>query len=366
MKKKNVLLFMGKVDMGGIENLFLNVIPLLASEFEFHILYYVDGENELGDQFEALGCKLHKVGCDRYKHPLKFIKLIRNYIAGNNIEVVHSNVGYSTFYCLIAAYLEKVPVRLAHSHSSEFGNRKNPVNAFFAVLCKISCHFFATTRINIGRKSAEGLFFRHDASLFVPNGVDLDKFRFDLKARNRIRADFGIPEDALVLICIGRLEAVKNHSYLLEVFRELVKTVPDSWLVIVGSGSLESEIRNKSEMLGLAARVILTGAVSNPQDYCSASDNLVMPSLHEGLSLAMIEAQSNGLMCFTSTDVDRGTAVTDSIEFLDLLDGPEVWATAIARDGGRRPVLPESDKLLMYDKKNNAAVLRRLYLGEVR
>lgn len=365
MKRINVLLFMGKVDMGGIENLFLNVIPILSREFNFHILYYVDGENELGKQFEALGCKLHKVGCNRYKHPFMFIKLIRKYIDENNIEVVHTNVGYSTFYCLVAAYLEKVPVRLAHSHNSEFGNRKNPGNAFFALLCKISCHYLATTRINIGKKSAEGLFFKNDKSLFVPNGIDLDKFRFDPEARKRMRADLGISNDALVLVCVGRLEAVKNQMYLLEVFHEFMQIAPDSWLVIVGSGSLESKIRDKSEILGLASRVVITGAVDNPQDYCSASDNLVMPSLHEGLSLAMIEAQSNGLMCFTSTNVDRGTAVTENIEFLDLSMGPIAWAERIFAYGGRKATFSIGGKLHAYDKSHNAETLRGLYRGDI-
>lgn len=365
-KKKNILLFMGKVDMGGIENLYLNVVPLLSDEFCFHILYYVDGENELGDQFETLGCKLHKVGCNRYRHPFRFIRLIREFIRESEIDVVHTNVGYSTFYCLIAAYLEKVPIRLAHSHSSEFGSSSNPMNVLFELLCKLACHFLATTRINIGKKSAEGLFFSGDDSLFVPNGIDLAKFRFNVTARERIRASFGISSDATVLICVGRLEEVKNHLFLLDILRELLTIKPDSWVIAVGSGSMKDQISERAKELGLSDRVVLTGAVDNPQDYCSASDNLVMPSLYEGLSLAMIEAQANGLMCFTSTNVDRGTKVTKNIEFLNLSDGPKAWASVIAHEGGRKAVSFDGNGLRAYDRTNNAAILRDLYRGEVR
>lgn len=366
MKKMNILLFMAKLDMGGIENLYLNVIPRLEDEFNFYIAYYGSGENELEDRFKELGCEIHKLDCNRYTHPVKFVNLIRNYICEKNIAVTHTNVGYSTFYALVAACLERVPIRIAHSHSTEFGNSKNPVNGLFRLLCKISCHFCATTRINIGTLSAQGLFFKNDESLFVPNGINLDRFAYRPESRARIRTDFSIPMDSPVLINVGRLEEVKNHMFLLDVFSECLAILPNAHLFMVGSGTLESEIRKKAEFLGITKKIHITGAVSNPQDFCSAADCLVMPSHHEGLSLAMIEAQANGLVCFTSTNVDAGTKVTNNLEFLPLENGASVWANAIASSFGERRAAPIDSRLELYDARRTAALLGKIYRREIR
>lgn len=362
---KKVLLYMAKVDRGGIENLFLNIIPILGEDYDFCVAYYGEGENELGDEFEKLGCHLHKLNANRYFHPIKFIREIQAFIRDKGIDVLHTNVGYSTFYALIAAHLEKVPVRIAHSHGSEFGDSKNPLNGVFSLLCKLSCLFFASTRINVGELSARGLFFKRNSSLFVPNGVDLCRFGYSPEARLAVREKLNIPKDASVLISVGRLEEVKNHSFLLKVFFEYLTMHSDSYLLIVGTGSLKEDIELEANELRIDERVLLVGGVDDPESYYAAADFMVNPSLHEGLSLAMIEAQASGLVCFTSTNVDSGTKITDDFHFLPLDMGYAGWARAIADQDIPTHREDIDSRLQAYDISNTAATLKKIYDREI-
>lgn len=361
--KTRVLLYMAKVDVGGVENLFLNIIPKLSDAFEFYIAFYGDGENELGEEFEKIGCELKRIQINRFRHPIKFIKELRVYLKEIEADIMHANAGYSTFFALIAAYLEKVPIRIAHSHSSVFGVKGNPLNIIYRYICKIACHFLATTRINIGSKSASSIFFSHDTSIFVPNGIELDRFAFRMDARLRTRKSLGIEENTFVVLHVGRFVPVKNHEFLLEVFSELLKLEPDAVLLMVGDGPLMGEVRDKARKLGILDRVRFIGIIGNTEDYYSAADVFVFPSIYEGLSLALVEAQASGLQCFTSEAVDRDTKVTDQLTFLPLENGEE-WAREIMTSRENRRGVEMTAELQQFDCSHTVKIVKSIYLGQ--
>lgn len=360
--KKSVLLYMAKIDVGGIENLFLNLIPQLDDQFSFHIAYYGDGANELGEQFEAMGCTIERVEANRFRHPIKFIRELRRCIRNHGVDVLHANAGYSTFFALIASYLEHVPVRIAHSHSSKFGVQGNPLNAVFRPMCKIACHFLATDRINIGSKSASSIFFHNDSSVFVPNGIDLNRFSYHEGTRAILRRKLGASDDTFVVLHVGRFVPVKNHEFLLTVFSEILQVVPNALLVLVGDGPLKSEIRQKSLDLGIFNKVRFAGIVRNTEDYYSAADAFVFPSIYEGLSLSLVEAQANGLSCFTSDAVDSDTKVTDNLFFLPLKD-EAAWAKEILLQKRPRMHSGLTPELQRFDCRYSAKIIGSLYLG---
>lgn len=364
-KRKRVLLYMAKVDVGGVENLFLNIIPLLSEHFEFRIAYYGEGPNELGEQFEAIGCDLVRINADRFRHPMRFISELRACMREGEVEILHANAGYSTFFALVAAYLERVPIRIAHSHSSVFGLRGNPFNLAFEFLCKLSCHFLATERVNIGSKSSTAIFFANDSSVFVPNGIELGRFVYKCDARRRVRRDLGIEEDAFVVLHVGRFVPVKNHEFLIDVFAELLKLIPNAVLVMVGDGPLRDEALGRVNDLGILGKVRFSGIVDNTEDYYSAADVFVFPSIYEGLSLSLVEAQASGLPCFTSEAVDRDTKVTDLLTFLPLGDEAE-WARAIEERQEKRKGVSMTPELEEFDCHQTASIIESLYCGRSR
>jgi L-malate glycosyltransferase len=114
------------------------------------------------------------------------------------------------------------------------------------------------------------------------------------------RAAYGIPDDAVVMITVGRLVARKGIDTLIEVMR--VSADPKLHLVVVGAGPLAETLASQAKEAGVAERVHFPGFVSQEEKYglLHASDFYVSASLHEGFGLVFLEAMACGLpvVCF--------------------------------------------------------------------
>lgn len=178
--------------------------------------------------------------------------------------------------------------------------------------------------------AAEFTFGKHHAHKDVHllhNGVDLDVFRFDPVARQKIREEFAVA-DKLVVGHIGRFHKQKNHRYLLEAFRAIKEKREDAVLLLVGTGELEETIHNWVKELGLEDSVIFTGLRFDVPQLLSAMDVFVFPSLHEGMPNTVIEAQATGLPCVIADTITREADITGLVRYLPLSNTPEYWADA--------------------------------------
>jgi glycosyltransferase involved in cell wall biosynthesis len=135
----------------------------------------------------------------------------------------------------------------------------------------------------------------------VPNGIDLERFRFDPDRRQRTRARLGIPQDAFVVGGIGRLAPGKRFDVLI---RALAHLPSDCRLLLVGGGAEEGALRRAAEQAGVAGRVLFAGERPYVSDssadpdlpsLASAMDVLASPSAEEAFGLAVIEALAAGL-----------------------------------------------------------------------
>ena len=112
-----------------------------------------------------------------------------------------------------------------------------------------------------------------------------------------------LPAEAFVFGAIGRLVPVKGHTYLLRAFAQIKDASPSALLVIIGEGRSRSELESLIVELGLQGRVLLPGAKSDALQYVRAFDAFVMPSLSEGLPLALLEGMS-GRLPVLGSDID--------------------------------------------------------------
>lgn len=117
------------------------------------------------------------------------------------------------------------------------------------------------------------------------------------------RAAFGLPQDAFVMITIGRLVARKATTQLVDIFAS--SRIPNAHLVIVGDGPDAAAMEQRASGLGVRDRVHLLGQVSEAEKYAAlcVSDIFVSASQHEGFGLVFLEAMAFGLpiVCY-----DRG------------------------------------------------------------
>lgn len=139
-------------------------------------------------------------------------------------------------------------------------------------------------------------------------GVDVDGFTAINKEteREEIRKEFGIPENAVLVLSVGELNKNKNHRIIIE---EL-KKYKNAWYIICGKGPLADEYLELSKKYNMLDRLILTGYRSDVKRFYYAADIFAFPSKREGLSLAVMEAMASGLPIIAS-DIRGNSELVD-------------------------------------------------------
>lgn len=161
-------------------------------------------------------------------------------------------------------------------------------NAFFTGVGKPVCE--ELEKIGIARNRI----------IYIPNGVDARQFR-PSHNKKLLRKKFGIPEDYIVLLSVGRLTHQKQPHTMIEVFAHLEKELGDVTLCIAGKGELLEETKDLAEKRGLR-KVIFLGYVDDRDlpDLYACADYYIMTSKYEGLPLTLLEAMASGLPCIVS------------------------------------------------------------------
>ena len=171
------------------------------------------------------------------------------------------------------------------------------------------------------------------------NAVDRSRFHPDAAARARVRAEYGVGEDARLCGFVGRYNHQKNLLFLLDVFGAMAAADPRWRLMLVGGGEDRPRVDAKIAALGLGDRVIQPGVQADIPAFMNAFDLFLLPSNFEGSPITLVEAQGCGVPCLASTNVPDDGAVTDLVHFLPL-DAPlSRWAQAAdaAAVGGPHP-----------------------------
>jgi len=146
------------------------------------------------------------------------------------------------------------------------------------------------------------------------------------------KESLGIPPGATTIGCIANLNPAKNHAFLLKVFARILQHDTRAHLILVGDGPNKAAIEKQATTLGITDRVHLLGRRRDVAALLSIFDAFVLPSLTEGLPVALLESQAHGVPCVTSNAVTREVEVIPGlVKFLSLNADLDVWArTAIA------------------------------------
>ncbi len=162
----------------------------------------------------------------------------------------------------------------------------------------------------------------------IPYGVALEQYKYNADVRKRYRTEMGIGNE-YVIGHVGRFAYQKNHEFLLEVFREIIREDSQVKLLLVGTGELEETIKAKVSEYKLEDKVIYTGKREDVGGLMQAMDIFAFPSRFEGFGIVLIEAQAAGLKCLTSKKIPEKAKITDNIEFLDL--DKKIWVDRILK-----------------------------------
>ena len=215
----------------------------------------------------------------------------------------------------------RIPIRIIHSHS---------VTSKYKVLHEINmkrCSRWYTHSFACSINAGKWMFDKKEFKV-INNGVDLKRFKYNFGIRKELQKSYNI-EDKTVIGHVGRFESAKNHKFLIEVFRQYHLNNPNSVLLLIGDGQEKKNIEQIVEKYNLSKDVIFTGAVGNVEDYLSAMDVFLFPSLWEGLGIVLIEAQANGLPCIISNVIPREACLSNYYYEIDLNENIEEWVEKI-------------------------------------
>lgn len=323
----------GKWLGGGVESVVMNYYRHIdKSKIQFDFICDADSTNIPYDEIEKLGGRVILV--PPYQKVFKYQKELKRIFKENKYKIVHSHINTLSVFPLYAAKCAKVPVRIAHSHSTT--NKKEWKKNLLKQVLRPFSKVYATNYMCCSELAGRWLFGNKEYDkgnvYLLNNAIDLDKFKYDEKIRKQKRKELNINDSTLVIGHIGRFVAQKNHTFLIDIFNEVHKQNQDSLLMLVGQGPLMNEIQEKVNNLGLKDSVIFLGQRNDANELYQAMDVFVLPSLYEGLPVVGVEAQASGLLCFLSSDMTKETKVLDSTEFMSLSNDAEEWANEILED----------------------------------
>ena len=188
----------------------------------------------------------------------------------------------------------------------------------------------------------------------------MDKFAYKAEVGNRIKSENSW-QNRFVIGHVGRFYVEKNHTFLIDIFKSFHDRHNDSLLVLIGSGELENEIREKINRLGLEQDVVLLGNKKNVNEYYQAMDVFVFPSLYEGLPLVVIEAQISGLCVLLSDTVSKDVIISKECKLLSLND-TQSWIDELEKIyNSRKRELVYNESKNKFDIKNVTNQLIDLY-----
>lgn len=356
-----VLQVVTHMNRGGLETMLMNYYRHIdRNKVQFDFLVHRQERAAYDDEIEALGGRIFRLprlvpwGITYNRALNRFFEEHKQY------RIVHVHQDCLSSVALRAAKKHGVPVRIAHSHNA---NQDKNIKYLIKLLYKRSIPRYATDLFACGKQAGDWMFGGVPFSI-LNNAIDANRYIYDSAARNRIREELGIPENAMVVGHVGRFSPQKNHDFLVDVFAETLKLVPDARLLLVGDGELRLRIEEKVRALGIAANVIFTGVRSDVPTLMQAMDVFAFPSLYEGFGIVIIEAQTSGLPCVIADRIPTDCDLTELVFRCDLDQSHQVWAQEICkcRTMPRRDMSPAIADA-GFGIRENARWLQEYYLS---
>jgi glycosyltransferase involved in cell wall biosynthesis len=370
-----VLHLVNTLEGGGAERTLLRLLHALAAPYQAgravpvpridSRLVTMRQAGDLADQLpESVACHaLNLTGRKKFLG-LAIGGLARRYQA----RVIHAR-GVGTWADALAASVLAPRCRLilgfhGQTQRSPFGRRSRLLTqvalragARFATVCEAGA---AALRDGLG--IPDGL------TDVLPNGVDLNQFRFQPERRDEVRRELGFGPAEFVVGTVGSLTPIKRHDLLLNAAAELLKSHPRLRLLIVGDGALRESLTARASALGLSEFVRFTGLRTDVAAMLSAMDAFVSASDSECMSNAILEAMAAGRPILATDVGENSRIIRHELDGIIVPAGVLLGVVSGLRRFMEEPALARrlgdsaANRALDYDFTATAEAYRAYYL----
>lgn len=355
-KPMRVAQILNRMDSGGIEAVVMNYYRQIdRSQVQFDFYLAEDSAFPQREELEKLGAGIHLIPA--YSRPVAYHKALYQAFKEKKYPVVHAHLSTMSLFSLFAAWRAKVPVRICHNHSTaHWGEGKKTLLKY---ILRPFNKIFATDYFACGETAGRWMYgnrsFDAGKVTVMPNAIDTKRFSFDVKARESLREELEISQNAFVVGHVGRFMYQKNHNFLIDLFAEVLREKPDAVLLLIGEGELTEQIQKKVQDLGIERSVIFTGARRDVHKLYSVMDVFCLPSFYEGMPVVAWEAQANGLPCVFSSEISGEAEKSPACSFLDIKQRADIWSKAVLE-------AVRQEKNDVPDIRQNALVINNFYI----
>lgn len=306
LKRKYSILIVGaSSNPGGIEAFLKNNLEKFNKEkFKLTFLSYT-GQN-WAYQNELKNKVLKLCLPSRNKHYLTYRKKINDFYKANGSQfdcIWFNLIDLTNIDMIKAAHKYGIKKIIVHAHNSKLLNPTiyHRLQHYFnkKIVPKYATNLWACS------ETASNFFYPNTMDKrvkIINNAILPESFSFNKNKRIQTRDKYNL-NDCFVIGNVGRLEEQKNQKLAIDIIKRLSDQIPNLRLVIVGQGSKFQELKTQVEKYDLENKVLFVGVQKDMQAWYSSFDLFLFPSLYEGLSVASLEAQANGLPILASEEI---------------------------------------------------------------
>ena len=314
-----ILHILSSLDGGGVESMITNYYYNFKNKdivFDFAVH---------NPNIGILEKKILEKGSDIFHLTPKKMSLIKNIkelysiIDKDKYDAIYCHQNFISWIPLFIAKIKGIKVRIVHSHGCN--PPKSIVKKFINTFERLLLNIFATNYFACGLEASKWLYGHkwkeeYPKKLIINNAIDINRFSFNKEIRDKLREKYKI-NNKICIFHAGRFSAEKNHKFIIDLYSKLQ---PDKYcLFFAGNGDLYDNITNYSKSLNLK-NVNFLGVRSDVNELYLMADAFLLPSLHEGFPVTLVEAQCSGLKCIASTNVSYETKMLEKTSYIPLSD----------------------------------------------
>lgn len=363
---KRILHITGKMDRAGAETMIMNLYRAIdRTQFQFDFMSFSVEEGDYDDEIKSLGGRIFNISS---RNPIKRMFQLKSFLKGHpEYKIVHSHTLFSNAFHILAAKMATIPYRIAHSHNTSAQSEHKQITDVYYKISKRIIDKYATHFIGCGVAAATFLFPKQKKVLILPNSIDTRYFAdIGENETEYINNEFGITTPCLKIIQLGRLQTVKNHVFSLQIAEKLKEKGITFHMFFIGQGDLNQELAEQIKEKSLINEVHMLGLRSDIPQLLAGADAMLMPSLHEGFPVALVEAQSAGIPSLVSNTVSPEVDLKlGLVEFESLASPVEKWVDQLLALHSKNNMSKEIRVALLakqgFDINSSARILSKFY-----
>lgn len=361
-----ILHVIGIMDRAGAETLIMNIYRCLnRRRFQFDFLVHTDKIGDYDEEIKRLGGRIFRIPSYKIYNYWKYRESCRKLISMHpEWRIIHGHIGSSaSIYARVAKKCNRFVVLHSHRLSWDKITLYNLVFRTMTFDNRWIADFYFGCSYQAGVDRYGHRIVDSERFMILKNGIDIRKYSYNPEVQARMKQELGLIGKR-VIGHVGRFDPLKNHAFLIDIFKIISEIAPDIEFVLVGRGEMEEVIKEKVATYGLDRKVHFLGIRDDVPQLMNMMDGFIFPSISEGLGNVLIEAQAAGLPCLASDIIVDEAIITNDVERLSLKQGAEKWAACIIDMMDKHVRRNNNEQICEagYDISYSVNLLENLYL----